>query len=192
MADRIALLDLDATLADYDAAIQRDLSLIASPYDREHFAEQLDLAYNAEVPYIKNRIKLIRSQPGWWASLAPLKAGFAVVELLKKYDFLLHILTKAPSSVDAAWSEKVQWCKTHMPGTDIAITPNKGMVYGKILFDDHPEHVIPWLKHRPRGMVIMPDRRWNKDIGHPQVVRYTDDNLGEIEERIKKLIQAEE
>lgn len=188
MPDQIALLDLDGTLADYDAAIMRDLKLIASPYELEYF----DADYAAEAPYIKNRIRMIRSRAGWWTSLEPLKSGFDVVELLKKYDFLLHILTKAPKAIDAAWTEKVQWCKSHLPGVDIAITPNKGMVYGKVLFDDWPEYIEQWLKYRPRGLVIMPDQRWNQHVEHPQVIRYTGHNLDAVEDRIKKLTQAEE
>ncbi len=183
--DLVALLDLDATLADYDGAIMRDLRLIASPYELEH----LEQDYMDEVPYIKQRKKLIRSQPGWWTSLEPLKSGFAVVELLKKYGFLLHVLTKAPNSVDAAWSEKVIWVKKYLPDVDIAITPNKGMVWGKILFDDHPDHIMPWLKHRPRGLVIMPDAKWNKEINHPQVIRYIGTNIDEVEERIKQIVR---
>ncbi len=184
MSENVALLDLDGTLADYDAAIMRDLKFVASPYELEH----LDADYAAEVPYIKARKKLIRSQPGWWTSLEPLKSGFDVVELLKKYGFLLHVLTRAPGSIDAACSEKASWCRKYLPGVDIAITPNKGMVYGKILFDDWPEYIGQWLKYRPRGLVIMPDQKWNKHVEHPQVIRYTGSNLDEVEGRIKLLL----
>lgn len=184
MEDLIALLDLDATLADYDTALKRDLASIMGP--NENMA-QLEQDYENDVPYMENRVRMVRSQPGWWASLEPLKSGFDVVELLRKYGFLLHILTKAPNSVDTAWTEKVQWCKKYLPGIDIAITPNKGMVYGKILFDDHPKHIIPWLKHRQRGLVIMPDKPWNKELHHPQIIRYTGDNLAYVENRIKEV-----
>jgi hypothetical protein len=188
MIDRIALVDLDATLADYSGAIKRDLKLIAAPNEDLSILEDDN---HKEVPYIKSRIKMIRSQPGWWISLEPLKSGFAVVELLKKHGFLIHVLTKAPNSVDAAWSEKVIWSKKYLPEADITITPHKGMVYGRVIFDDHPDHIIPWLKHRPRGLVIMTDQPWNKELTHPQVVRYTGDNLDEVEDRIRAVIQVD-
>ncbi len=184
MENRIALVDLDGTLADYDAAMLRDLNAIRCP------SEPLEtIPHSSDIPYMKARAKLIRSQPGWWVNLAPLKKGFDIVGLLKKYKFTLHVLTKAPHSVDAAWTEKVLWCKNHLPDTDITITQEKGLVYGKILVDDWPPYVMEWLKYRPRGLVIMVEQRWNKDFNHSQVIKYDGTNLIEVEDRIKKLIE---
>lgn len=183
--NRIALLDLDGTLADYDAAMLRDLNAIRSPNEPEE-----TIPHRSDEPYMKARANMIRSQPGWWLNLAPLKQGFEIIELLKKYKFDLHVLTKAPHSVDAAWTEKVIWCKKHLPDTDITITQEKGLVYGKILVDDWPPYVEAWLKFRPRGLVIMVEQRWNKDFNHPQVVKYNGTNLAEVEDRIIKLIES--
>ena len=185
--NRIALLDLDGTLADYDAAMLRDLNAIRSPGEPEE-----TVPHRSDEPYMKARAKMIRSQPGWWLNLAPLKKGFDIVDLLKKYNFDLHVLTKAPHSVDAAWTEKVLWCKNHLPNTDITITQEKSLVYGKILVDDWPPYVTEWLKFRPRGLVIMVEQRWNKDYEHSQVVKYNGNNLDEVEARIKKIVDAEE
>lgn len=183
--NKIALIDLDGTLADYDAAMLRDLNAIRSP------DEPIEtVPHSSEAPYMKARAKLIRSQPGWWLNLEPMKRGFDIVKLLKKYEFNLHVLTKAPHSVDEAWTEKVKWCKKHLPDTDITISQEKGLVYGKILFDDWPPYALAWLEHRPRGLVIMLEQRWNKDFSHPQVVKYTGENIAEIEDRIIKLIAS--
>jgi len=187
--NRIALLDLDGTLADYDKAIRRDLELIRSPYE-PLIGEFVSFHKDDMSPYMKARVKMIRSQPGWWLNLEPLKEGFEIINLLRKYEFILHILTKAPHSVDSAWTEKVMWCKKYLPNIDITISQNKGLVYGKILFDDWPPYVVNWLKYRSRGLVIMIEQRWNKDFTHPQVVKYNGRNLAEIENRIIKLIES--
>ena len=185
--NRIALIDLDGTLADYDAAMLRDLNAIRSP------GEPVEtIPHRSDEPYMKARAKMIRSQPGWWFNLEPIKTGFDVVELLKKYKFDLHVLTKAPHSVDAAWTEKVLWCRKHLPETDITITQKKGLVYGKVLVDDWVPYITEWLEHRPRGLVIMPVQRWNVGFTHPQVVRYDGTNITEVEARLAALIEKEE
>jgi 5'-nucleotidase len=180
--DKIALVDLDGTLADYDTALKKDLATIRSPYESLEYEHK-----NGEKrpAFIKERERLIRSQPGWWLKLNPLKNGFDIVEVLKKYNFDLHILTKAPHSVDIAWTEKVQWCKQHMPGIDITISQKKSLVYGAILVDDWLPYVESWLEWRPRGLVVMPDQPHNRGFNHPQVVRYDGTNIDEVENRIK-------
>lgn len=187
MTNKIALIDLDGTLADYDKAMKRDMELIRSPFEPLEY-----IPHGEDEPYMRAREKLIRSQPGWWLNLEPIKSGFDVVELLKKYGFDLHILTKAPHSVSGAWSEKFLWVQKHLPEVDVTITPKKGMVYGKILFDDWAPYATDWLKHRPRGLVIMPVQRWNRyDLNdHPQVVKYDGNNLAEVEERLIKLLNS--
>lgn len=176
----VALLDLDGTLADYNSAMLRDLNAIRSPGEPEE-----TIPHSSDVPYMRARAKLIRSQLGWWLNLKPIKSGFDIVELLKKYKFDLHVLTKAPHSVDSAWTEKVIWCKTHLPNIDITITQKKGLVYGAILFDDWPPYITEWLKYRPRGLVIMPEQRWNKDFEHQQVIKYNSNNIDEVEDRVR-------
>jgi len=185
--NRIALIDLDGTVADYDAAMLRDLNAIRCPHEPEE-----TIPHRSDEPHMKARAKMIRSQPGWWFNLVPLKKGFDVIGLLKKYEFGLHVLTKAPNSVDEAWTEKIKWCKKYLPGVDITISQDKGLVYGKVLVDDWPPYVMDWLKHRPRGLVIMVEQRWNKDFNHPQVIKYNGTNLDEIDARLKKIVDAEE
>ncbi len=52
--------------------------------------------------------------------------------------------------------------------------------YGKVLVDDWPKYLEPWLNNRPRGIGIMPAQEWNKDFKHERVVRYTGQNLKEV------------
>jgi len=54
----------------------------------------------------------------------------------------------------------------------VTLTEDKGLVYGKVLVDDWPPYIERWLTWRPRGLVIMPARRWNATFTHPQVLRY--------------------
>jgi 5'-nucleotidase len=86
-----------------------------------------------------------------------------------------------------AWKEKLEWCREHLDEkTPVTITENKSLTYGRLLFDDWPEYYRPWLKQRPRGLVVALEHPWNKDETHPRVVRYDGSNLDEI----RKAVQA--
>lgn len=60
----------------------------------------------------------------------------------------------------------------------------KGLVYGAILVDDWPEYVERWLKHRPRGLVVMPASSNNVGYNHPNVIRYDGSNIDEVRKRM--------
>ena len=182
-AQLVALVDLDGTLADYDGAMERDLQPLLTP------GEEYSRAYR-RLPHMQARVNLIRAQAGWWKKLEKLETGFQILDLLRKYKFSLNILTKGPSKTINAWTEKVRWCQCHVPDAAITITQDKGLVYGKVLVDDWPPYVEAWLKWRPRGLVIMPAQVWNRDFEHPQVVKYTGDNLDEVEARLVSVIES--
>ena len=180
----VALVDLDGTLANYSKAVFDGLELLRGP------DEPLVLPnFGEEPPYIKNRIRLIRSVPSWWEELEPLPMGFKIVELLRKYNFSLNILTKGPWSNSNAWTEKVKWCRKYIADAAVTITEDKSIVYGKILVDDYIPYVESWLEFRPRGLVIMPAQPWNTGFEHPNVIRATKDNLHEVEIRIVETVE---
>ncbi len=175
----IALVDLDSTLADYDAAICRDMVKIASSNELPYIPH----AHNCPA-YIKAREDVIRRQPGWWLGLKPITASFEVLKLLQRNDFCIHILTKGPATKPLAWKEKVEWVNKYVPYADITITQDKGLVYGRILFDDFPEYCLRWLRWRPRGLVIMPIHNGNKDFSHPNVIKFDGQITDELVSRI--------
>lgn len=178
--ERVALLDMDGTLCDYDAAMRRDMATIGAP------GEPL-VWYDDAPAHMIARKKLIQDKPGWWANLAPLPIGMMLAEYLSGLDYKLMVLTKGPSTRNHnAWTEKVQWCRRHMPGVPITITEDKGLMYGRILVDDWPAYVLRWLEWRPRGLVLMPAHAWNETFVHSNVLRVALDgsNLSEVRERI--------
>jgi len=176
--ENIALFDLDGTLCDFDGANKISYDKLKSPQDPVYG----DWSMGNEPEYIKNRLDLIRSSPGWWENLEKLKAGFDILDVARDLGYMITVLTKGPGNISKAiaWSEKVKWTKKHIPGAAVTITEDKGLVYGKVLVDDWPNYVERWLEHRPRGLVIMPTQRWNKDYEHPNVVRYDGSNLEEV------------
>jgi len=180
----IALFDLDGTLADYDGQIRKDLTKIASP--NEPSVNNVDIYHDDG--YIDARRHMITSQVGWWLKLPKFKLGFDVLKECKKIGFEIVVLTKGPSTKFSAWSEKVEWCDKNLSKyiKGVTITNNKGLVYGAVLVDDFPPYVESWLKHRPRGLVIMPAHPHNKEFKHPNVVRYDGKNLPEVIERLSK------
>lgn len=180
MKKPIALVDMDGTLADFQGAMIRDLTKIASPGE-----EPGDWDESGRPEYQKARWDMIKRQPDWWFNLDPLPGGFLVVSMLKKLNYKVHVLTRAPKKLPMAWEQKVRWCMKHVPDTEITIAPRKEMVYGKVLVDDWPEYIEPWLHHRPRGLVIMPAQHWNATLEHPRIVRHVH---GENDEEVFKAL----
>ena len=166
-SENIALFDLDGTLADFDGAMTRDLAAIAAPGE-----EKID-PWDRTKPWMKERRHLVMRQPGWWKNLLCLRSGSDILDIAINLGFECHVLTKGPSASSIAWGEKVEWCHKNLPlQVKITLTEDKGLVYGKVLVDDWPEYIERWLKWRPRGLVIMPDRPYNKNFEHPNVLRY--------------------
>lgn len=179
--NKIALFDMDGTLADYDGQLLKDLQIIASEYEPPP-------ELYTDISYIEARRHIITSQVGWFLNLPKFKLGWDVLEITREIGYSISILTKGPARKHAAWAEKVEWCNKHLADyiDGVTVAHDKSMVYGAVLVDDWPEYVERWLKHRPRGLVIMPAGRHNICFSHPSVVRYDGSNLDEVRERLKK------
>lgn len=178
----VALIDLDGTLADYDGAMKAELEKLRSPHepplgDDNHVAE----------PWLEARQLLIKRSPGFWLSLPKIPRGFEVVDVLRALSFQLMVLSKGPTRVPNAWSEKVMWCQAHLPDARVTIGEDKGMVYGRVLFDDWPPYIRSWLAWRPRGVVIMLDHPHNRGFEHDQVIRYDGAHPGDRAELLEQL-----
>lgn len=184
--EKIALLDLDGTVADYDAAMREAQQSIASPGEdpyKHRFPEGF------EPPHLEARRKMIQRQPGFWRNLRPLERGFEIVEELRSIGFTIHVLTKGPRSTPNAWSEKVEWCAEWLPETTVTISGDKSLVYGRVLVDDFPPYYEPWLDVRPRGLAVAVAHPWNDGASHPRLVRYTGLNTERVQLR-ERLLEA--
>lgn len=165
---KIALFDLDGTMADYDAALRKHLEPLMSP------DEEMPESFHDDVPdHIKARINALRQVPGWWRSLQVIPDGKWLLIQARQVGFECHVLTKGPSSSDNAWTEKYQWCRANCPTALVTVTEDKSNIYGTLLVDDYPPYIEAWLEHRPRGLVIMPAQPWNQDFGHERVLRFS-------------------
>lgn len=176
-SEDVALFDLDGTLAAYEDALERDLSKLLAPGEA--------LSMDDGLPHVQARMRLVKSQVGWWRNLGRLRDGFEILSEAERVGFSIHILTKGPASNHVAWSEKVSWSRENVPGALVSITEDKGLVYGKVLVDDFPDYMLRWLKWRPRGLGIMPARRINEGFSHPNVVRYDGTNMAEVLEKLE-------
>lgn len=174
--DKIALFDLDGTLCDYEGALKTSMEQLQSP--GEIYA---GIPRKNAPAYITARRKLICSNSEWWATLPKFKLGFDMWDLAEKLGFRRMILTQGPRLFPVAWIGKKLWIDRNLgQDTDITITRDKGLVYGKVLVDDWPEYIREWLKWRPRGLVIMPANNANIEYKHPQVIRYDGSNYEEV------------
>lgn len=163
----VALIDLDGTLADYDSAMVGRLAELQSPDE-----PPIEANWGSGPPWLEARRDLIKSQPGFWRNLPKIIDGFAVLDIINEVGFETHILTKGPFRTTSAWTEKVEWVRTMLPHVPVTISEDKGLVYGRLLFDDFPPYVERWLEWRPRGLVIMLDQPWNQGFEHPNVFRF--------------------
>jgi 5'(3')-deoxyribonucleotidase len=186
-ADRIALIDLDGTVADYDSAFRTAMARLRAPDEHPYVDRYVD---GVEPPHIEARRKLIQRQPGFWRGLAPLARGFEVIDELRALGFELHVLTKGPRSTPNAWSEKVEWCAEHLPDVNVTVTADKSLVYGRVLVDDYPPYFLRWLEVRPRGLVVCVANDENERFAtgraeaRANIFRYDGTNRPELRERL--------
>lgn len=190
MTERIALIDMDGTIADYDRAMQRDYDRLIAPGEMTYWeASRTYTKENKWPDHLWARRDVIQRQPGWWRDLPRLDVGFEIVGVLRHFDFELNIATKGPSSKSNAWAEKLEWVREHLPHTNVHITEDKSLLYGKVLVDDWPNYVTKWLKHRPRGLVIMPAHHYNKEYASvDQVFRYEVGMQDELLQALEQLV----
>lgn len=185
----IALFDMDNTLFDYEGQLTRDFKKLMAP--GEEFVGIWD--DDDSKPYIKARTELIKRVPGWWRDLPIYQPGWDIFHEADMLGFENHILTKGPKSKAHAWGEKVE-CITNHFGDSInidVVMKDKSGRYGRVLVDDYPPYVLGWLQWRPRGLAIMPAHSYNKDICHPNIIRYTGDNMAEVKAALKAVKDRE-
>lgn len=181
----VALFDLDGTLVKYQEALERDLEKLRSPYEPVYTIRQ------KHKDYIGERMELIKGRSSWWVNLEKLDLGFDIYNMAMDLGYRIVVLTQGPKINSEAWKGKLIWCRNNLePDTDVIITRDKGLVYGKVLVDDYPEYAEAWLKHRPRGLVIMPHHPWNRSFKHKQVIKYSgkESEKEEINARLKVII----
>lgn len=178
----IALFDMDGTLCDYDKSLYDSLEKLKSPNEPE-------IASLRDMPeYVKKRADIIRASESWWENLPKFKLGWDVLDAAKELGYHIMILTQGPRKNPASWAGKKKWIDNNLgEDTDVTITRDKGLVYGKVLVDDYPKYVERWLSWRDRGLVIMPANKDNEGFTHPQVIRYDGTNLEQVRQALLKV-----
>ena len=187
---------MDGSLVNHDAALLEDLNKICHPSEKI-----MDLWGDEEkLSYMRNRINLIRSQPGWWFKLKPIQIAVDLFKIAQSMGFTCEVLTKGPKHLPNAWKEKIEWCQQNLSmyvnvhivsdNTRYNKFGGKGRVYGRVLYDDYPEYMDKWLLHRPRGLGIMPVTPYNKNYEHPNVLKYNGDEKSTaiVKEALKRVL----
>lgn len=188
MEQKIALFDMDGTIADYIGQLRTDMLSISN--------EELPEDFHSDVmpTWMRRRMELIKSRAGWWANLPIIESGLALMRYCTEIGYGIHVLTQGPKRAKNAWGEKFEWCDRHVtpiaPQYNITITRGgKGFYYGRVLVDDYPAYMLSWLEHRKRGLGLMPATKSNEGFTHPQVVRYNPEpdqwKSGELEDKLQ-------
>lgn len=179
MMTNAGLFDMDGSLADYTGRLVADLEEMRSPGELIVTAANLWTAEQSH-KWLKARMRSIKAQPDWWYNLEPIENGMRVFRKAAEIGYHNHILTKGPKKHPEAWAEKHRWCARYLDSVPVTVTSDKSLVYGKFLYDDFPDYAEAWLKHRPRGLVIMPVTEYNADYSHPQCVKWDGTNWDEV------------
>lgn len=184
MEDNVMLFDLDGSMVNYEKAMLAELEKLRGPEEKPI----TDLWSIEDVPHLRARKDLISSVPGFWINLERLPAGFAVYESAKTIGFIPVILTQTPKKKPIASKEKHEWILENL-GEEVLfnLTRTKGLTYGKVLFDDYGPYMTSWLKHRPRGLGIMPQAKHNSEFQHPNVIRYDMEKMSNLDEVIRAM-----
>ena len=168
--DLICLVDLDGTLVDYEGQLRSDLERMRSPGEPEITYQDL---HDTPHPWLLERVKMIKRSPNWYLNLPKFQLGWDVLEMAQNIGYAIHILTKGPRKDGDVWRQKLEYVRQNLDDSVLAhVTEFKGIQYGRVLVDDYPGYLEPWLKRRKRGLAIMPANDGNVNFTHPNVIRY--------------------
>jgi len=165
---KIALFDMDGVLVNYHESLLKEMKNLMSPKEKVAY-----ISDGTRPMYMERRKQLIISRPEWWLNLPPIPIGLHLLHVCEKIGFEIGILTKGPTHTTTAWSAKVDWIKQRLGYLPMMIvTTDKSVVYGRVLVDDYPDYVLGWLKHRPRGLALMPKNKITSKIKHKNILTY--------------------
>lgn len=188
MSDKIALFDMDGTLFDYEGRLLMELNAMRGPSEPNFTLLNL---HSHDDAWITRRIDTIKRVPGFWRNLDKFELGWHIHEIAVEIGFDVHILTKGPYRNTPAWTEKVECIRKHLPDAVVHITEDKSIHYGRVLVDDWPDYVLPWLENRPRGLAVMPAHHYNAGFKHPNAIRYDGSNRDEVKKRLRAAFDRE-
>jgi 5'-nucleotidase len=180
----VALIDLGDTLCECTQALQAEMARLSHPLAPANH-ELVDLRPSN----LEERRRLVMSAPGFWRELAPRKAGFELLRLLRGQGFDIVVLTKGPIDALHVWAEKVAWCRAHLPGVQVIVTDDKARVYGHVLVDDWLPYVERWQRAWPAGLAILPAQPWNDSITHRHDrIRYDGTNGDAVVAALRRIV----
>lgn len=187
MSDKIALFDMDGSLADLSAAMTTKLMEMASPLELSSNMDPRQFITKSP-PWLRARKHAIKRVPGFWEHLEPIQFGLDLYQMFGELGYRRIVLTRGPRRNSQAWAEKVRWCERYVPDAEITVTLEKGLYHGTVLYDDYPPYIESWLKWHAKGRVIMLDGPINQKFQHPQVLRVTREPLSSQRDAILEFL----
>ena len=161
----IILVDMDNTLADFDAAF---LAAWRKKYPEEYFMPVEDRrtfhAIDDYPEHLREKIDEVYHAPGLVRNLPPVEGGIEAVHAMLKAGHDVRFCTSHLFRYDPCVLEKFQWIEEYFDPSfvdRIIITRDKTLVRGDLLIDDKPNIVgvaTPSWEH------ILYDRPYNREI----------------------------
>lgn len=176
MSQKIAFVDLDGTLANYDRGMIEHLCVLnAGCLSAEEISGLFkETSGSRERPiWLENQKQMVHCLPEFWESLSVLAGGWAALVELQSLDYEIHIVTKIPrSALAVAAKAKIEWCRKHLAlllglHMNLHLTTDKKVFKGDLLMDDWPPYIDAWLKTNPDGVVWMPSWGYNGNYTPP-------------------------
>ena len=132
MNKRVIYIDMDGTIADFNAAVGRPVESV-----HEKCPESLE--------------------EGFYRNMNVIEGAQEALELLQEH-FDVYIATKPKGGNPHCLEEKMEWIREHFPSLSrkVFFTPNKNLLHGHMLIDDH----MRWSEFNGKFLHFTPDKNW--------------------------------
>ncbi len=176
MANPIALVDLDDTVADYSFGMHLTLDKLY-PASYGLFPPNLHGDGPDHIEYLR---ELIYDSSDWWNELSIKVEGDEIVDRLMADGYDVKFITYARLTCPNAWFGKVKWVTGFYPDNELIILSGKrDHIYGDLLFDDNVDNMTGWLDFWPLGIGVLSGIPENREYKHERCIRY-ENNIEQV------------
>lgn len=159
MDKKVILVDLDGVLADYDGLLGQEFIKKYPDIPWDSRRKEFELS-----PEMDKLAKAIVTQPGFFASLAPIAGCIECIKRMDQNGHDVKFCTAPLAEYKYCIPEKYAWIEQHF-GKDwtrkVIMTKDKTLIVGDYLIDDKPE---PKGQYTPQWIHIVYNQSYNEHV----------------------------